>query len=190
MDRTQSVQKISEMAVFISFAFVIEVVFKVVPSMPQGGGVSMAMLPLVLLTYRRGLFVGVAAGMIFSMLNFILGGMVLYHWASIFLDYLVAFGVFGLSALIMNRNRDSVRYFTLGIVFAGVLRFVSHYLSGVLLFAEFAPEGTPAWFYSLTYNGWYMVPTIILCAAGGWFIFLRLKPLLSRDLLNKELFGY
>ncbi|TVP94255.1 MAG: energy-coupled thiamine transporter ThiT [Acholeplasmatales bacterium] len=190
MDQTQSIQKISEMAIFISFAFVIEVVFKVFPSMPQGGGISMAMLPLVLLTYRRGLLVGVASGMIFSMLNFILGGMVLYHWASLFLDYFIAFGVFGLSALIINRNKSSVVYFTLAIVFVGLLRFVSHYLSGVLLFAEWAPEGTPAWLYSLTYNAWYMVPTIILSALGGWLIFKRLNPLLTNDLLNQEIFKY
>jgi thiamine transporter len=37
-----------------------------------------------------------------------------------------------------------------------------HFLSGVLIFGSYAPEGQSAAVYSLIYNGSYMLPEMIL----------------------------
>ena len=42
------------------------------------------------------------------------------------------------------------------------LRFIIHVVAGVVFFAEYAPEGTPALLYSMGYNASYLVPEAIL----------------------------
>lgn len=58
------------------------------------------------------------------------------------------------------------------------LRAVCHFLAGVWFFSQFAPEGTPAWLYSLGYNAQYIVPEIFISG----FILVYLAPTLMRFL--------
>ena len=46
------------------------------------------------------------------------------------------------------------------------LRFVCSFLSGVLIWGNLS-EGLPAWIYSLTYNGSYMLPETILTTVAA-----------------------
>ncbi len=184
-DRTRAM---TEIAIFVAFAFVLEVIFKVFPSMPQGGSVSISMVPIIILTYRRGLLAGVGGGLAFGLLNAILAGFYAAHWASLFLDYFAA-AVWGLSALFFIwLGREKTLPFVLSVIVVGTLQFVSHYVSGILFYGEFAPEGTPVWLYSLTYNAWYMVPSIILSAIIVVFVWKRLNPILTEELLNRDVF--
>ena len=61
-----------------------------------------------------------------------------------------------------------------GAVFAGALRFVCHFITGWTIWSVWAPEGMPAWLYSLGYNATYMVPEIIITAIGAALISLIL----------------
>ncbi|MDD3073862.1 MAG: energy-coupled thiamine transporter ThiT, partial [Eubacteriales bacterium] len=61
-------------------------------------------------------------------------------------------------------------------------RFICHFLSGVWFFGSFAPEGMPAWKYSLGYQASYLVPEIILSA----IILFFLAPPLFAYLKNRE----
>ncbi len=47
-----------------------------------------------------------------------------------------------------------------------VLRLVCHFLSGILIWGSYAPEGTPVWLYSLGYNGTYMLWETIITAVA------------------------
>ena len=188
MSQSHHVKRVSEMAILISLAIVIQVVMQPFFRMPQGGSVTVAMLPLVILAYRHGLGHGIVSGLLFGLLNWILSGMPQWGWWSFVVDYQLAFGAFGLSALVFRINRSSLTVFIFGIVFAGVLRFTAHYLSGLLLFGEYAPEGVHPAVYSLTYNASYMIPTILLSGLIGAWIWVRLKSILTEDLLNKDLF--
>ncbi|MBQ7108884.1 MAG: energy-coupled thiamine transporter ThiT, partial [Clostridia bacterium] len=57
-----------------------------------------------------------------------------------------------------------------------MIRFVCHFLSGILIWGVYAPEGTSVWAYSLLYNGGYMLPEIIISTIVLW---LLTKPILS-----------
>ena len=46
------------------------------------------------------------------------------------------------------------------------------------LWGEYAPADTPVWLYSLTYNGGYMLPELIITAFG---VFVLQKYLLNID---------
>ncbi|HEU5141183.1 MAG TPA: energy-coupled thiamine transporter ThiT, partial [Bacillales bacterium] len=53
---------------------------------------------------------------------------------------------------------------TIGTLFGTALRFVAHFISGLVWWRAFAPEGTPVWIYSLVYNAGYLIPSFILTA--------------------------
>lgn len=88
-------------------------------------------------------------------------------------------------ALVWNLSRRLSRaaYFLplAGAVTGISFRLLCHFLSGLLFFAHYAPEGTPAWLYSLTYNAQYMVPEIIISG----FILVYLAPTVMRVLRER-----
>ncbi len=98
------------------------------------------------------------------------------------LDYLVAFTVLGLGGMFRNRMEKPGTALLAGAAFALCARYLAHIASGYILFSGwaewfFTQEGFPAWgaslveslspnalglTYSVVYNGFYMVPEIIL----------------------------
>ena len=66
-------------------------------------------------------------------------------------------------------------------VIGGLLRFLAHYLVGALVWGKYMPDEffgmsmTSPWFYSLLYNGSYMLPDIILCAVVFALLYRPLK---------------
>ncbi len=125
--------------------------------MPQGGSVSLAMVPILFISYRRGAKSGITAGAVYGLISIIFDGTI-YHPMSIFLDYLFAFGVLGIAGFFPTG--------VFGVIlgsFAAVLgRFFFSLMSGVFLFASYAPEGQSPWIYSLIYNGSYMLPELLI----------------------------
>lgn len=171
-------RKIALVGIMIALAAALEVVFMFLPSLPQGGRISLSLLPIFVIAYKEGPGLGLVTGFIFGLVNFMLSGFQIYGvWQSFFLDYLFAFGLVGLSGFIFKLNQDSKIIFVSGIFVGSFIRFFMHYLSGVLLFGEFAPEGTPAALYSLTYNASYMIPSFIGIAIIGYVLFNRIKAL-------------
>ena len=57
-----------------------------------------------------------------------------------------------------------------GTAIAGFLRFMCSFLSGVLIWGNLS-DGLPAWTYSLTYNGSYMLPETILTTVAAVLIY-------------------
>ena len=98
------------------------------------------------------------------------------------LDYLVAFTVLGLGGIFRNRFEKPGTSLLAGTAFALFARYLAHIASGYILFSGwaewfFTQDGFPAWgaalveslstdalglTYSVVYNGFYMVPEIIL----------------------------
>ena len=83
----------------------------------------------------------------------------------ILLDYVLAYTVMGLADLFAKPfgKRKLVGY-GVGAVCVNLLRFLCSFLSGWIVWGVYAPEGQPAWLYSLLYNGGYMLPNAVLCA--------------------------
>jgi thiamine transporter len=171
-------RRIALVGIMIALASALEVLFMVLPSLPQGGRISLSLLPIFVIAYKEGPSMGLLTGFIFGLVNFMLSGFQIYGvWQSFFLDYLFAFGFVGLSGFIFMVNKESRWMFVLGIFVGSFSRFMMHYLSGVLLFSEFAPEGTPAALYSLTYNASYIIPSFFGMALIGYALFNRIKAL-------------
>ncbi|MEC9484286.1 MAG: ECF transporter S component [Candidatus Izemoplasma sp.] len=164
-----------EVAILVAMAFVLEFAFSFLPNMPQGGRVSISVLPLIVIAWRNGPLAGVIGGVVYGLLNLMLDG-VLYHWGSFFLDYTIAFGVIGLVGFIKRFTGDNIVTFALAIVVGYCLRFLSHVLAGVLLFSEYAGDQN-VWVYSIVYNATYLLPALILTLLVGVVVYFPLKQM-------------
>lgn len=144
-----------------------------VPINVAGGTISLEMLPIMVLALRRGAVAGCLAGALFGLIDLAYQPYVV-HPVQFFLDYPLAFGLVGLAGLgsrsfvnrVVEGEAASAAFRALGwIALAGSTRFAAHFVSGVVFFGSYAPEGQPIWLYSAVYNATYMVPSIIACAA-------------------------
>lgn len=139
--------------------------------LPHGGSITLEMLPLIVMGLRNGVKPGCLTGFVHGLLQMIIGFSNVLYCATlisqigcIILDYLLAFTVLGLAPLFIGLMKSKKGGYVLGTVIAGFLRFVCSFLSGWLLWGSYAPEGTAPVIYSLTYNGSYMIPDIIITA--------------------------
>lgn len=139
---------------------------------PQGGSISFAMVPIILMAFRWGLKGGLLTGLLVGILQIILGGAYILTPVQGALDYPIAFTVVGLAGLLAGPiqralsdglMKKAVVLITLGTFIGVLLRFVCHFLAGVIFFGSGDPS-VPAWIFSLTYNGSYLGPAFILTA--------------------------
>jgi thiamine transporter len=163
-----------EIAVFTALAFLLSFLSELMPLKiwPQGGSVSIEMVPIFIMAYRWGVKGGVLAGFLLGLLQFVFGPKI-YHPVQGFIDYFVAFSVVGLAGVFSSHIKNAVQHSqkrswvflaTIGILLGSVLRFISHFITGIVFFGSYAPEGQPVVLYSFIYNGTYMLPNFILCA--------------------------
>jgi thiamine transporter len=136
-------------------------------SLPQGGSVSLSMLPLFIFALRRGGGYGVLAGVVTGLLHLFLGGYVV-HPVQALLDYPIASGALGLAGFFPRRK-------PLGLAVGTLASMLSYVLSGVVFFASYAPKGMNVLLYSLLYNGSYALPEGLICAALVYLILPRLE---------------
>ena len=132
-----------------------------------GGSITLVMVPLILFAVRYGALWGILAGVAFGTLKYFFAEGFAVSWVSIIFDYSVAYGAVGLAGLFRVKDND---YSKLPLAaFVGCLgRFVIHFISGVTVYAQYMPEEfmgmtmTSPVFYSVLYNGTYMLPNTIL----------------------------
>ncbi len=123
---------------------------------PQGGSVTpAAMLPLILYAVMFGPLPGIIAGFAFGMLRLIQDPYII-HWAQFLLDYPLAYGALGLGGF-YRKN------LTVACIFAGFGRFLMSFLSGVIFFGIYAPEGMNVWLYSFIVNFFAIGGNTLIC---------------------------
>ncbi len=145
-------QVITEVGVAVALATVLSVIR--VFRMPQGGSVSLEMVPIFFVALRRGAGTGVLSGLVLGMIKLVLEPFVV-HPVQFLMDYPLAFGVLGIAGLFP-------RLPVLGVFLGSAGRFLLHLVSGVVFFASYAPEGSNVWAYSAAYNASYMVPELVI----------------------------
>lgn len=117
--------------------------------MPQGGSVTAgAMVPLLLISYRYGPGIGALTGFLYGMVNMMQDPFIV-HPVQVLFEHL---------------------YLGTALAFAG--RFACHFISGVVFFASYAPEGMNPALYSLVFNASYLLPEFIICC-----LLLKVLPL-------------
>lgn len=136
----------------------------VIYQLPQGGGISLVMLPILLISFQKGFRSGLITGFLTGLIQLFFGGYFLNIF-QVICDYLLAYAAVGLAGLIpLNANSQAKKMISLsfGSLLGATGRLFFHTLSGIIFYAEYAPKGTPVWLYSLTYNASYIIPSTIL----------------------------
>lgn len=125
---------------------------------PQGGSITLAsMLPIFAYAYIFGPRAGIAAGGAYGLLQLIQDPFIL-HPVQVLLDYIIAFAALGLAGFVQKN-------FGLAVLVGGFGRFFASFLSGVIFFASYAPEGMNPIIYSLAVNGSVIGTDTLLCFA-------------------------
>ena len=188
---------LTESAMMIALATVLSMIK--IWEAPYGGSVTiLSMAPIILLSMRRGVKVGLLAGFVHSLIQLLLGlnnvayvptvtGIIV----CVLTDYILPFTLLGLGGIFRNvkfTQNDKTNIFiaaALGALLVTLLRYASHIVSGAMIWYAldlewYADDPTHlvfqygAWAFSAIYNGGYMVPEIIATTVG--------TPILARAL--------
>lgn len=172
--------------------------------LPYGGSVTLfSFVPIIFVGYAYGVKWGLSAGIVYGVLQALFGvsgATAGFAWYQVILcamlDYIVAGAALGLGGVFKKAIKNPQLSFGLGTVFACVLKYISHFLSGYILFGTYAQwffeEGGGASYgadilaaysgntlsiiYSLIYNATFMVPETIITVVMACII-ISVKPL-------------
>ena len=168
-------KKMTLSAVMIALSAVLSMVK--VYELPLGGSITLlSMLPVAAIAICYGTKTGLFVSLIYAFLQIgldlgkLMGyGMTPLTWIGcLVFDYIIAFGAIGLAGIFRKRGTIGM---CAGVALACVLRFISHFISGAIVFAVWCPEEWNVYLYSLVYNGSYMLPELILTVAGALLLF-------------------
>ena len=175
--RNKKVLCLVECAVMVALAFGLS--FVKLWQMPLGGSVTLcSMLPILLIGVKYGPVIGLGTGFVYSLtqlaqgfmegdISYAAGEAGVFIIAMLF-DYIVPYTLLGFSGILGKKNRW---YPIAGMSIAVAMRFVSHYLTGVTIWAQWTPEGWVSWIYSAAYNGGYLLPDLALTLAAAIALF-------------------
>lgn len=173
--KKMSTRMLVEAGIMIALAQILSYV-KIYES-PYGGSVTLgSMIPVIIFAIRWGSKPGILVGMVYGFLQFALGTKFSYHPLGIFLDYIFAFGCLGFAGL-FRKNIFSI-VGSVAIAITG--RFLFHFLSGIILWYSYAPEGMNIYLYSLVYNAGYLLPELVISSVLVCALYKPLKKFLDQ----------
>ena len=172
-----STKTIAEIAIFGALAFALDIFQGGITRglFPNGGSIGIAMLPILVITFRRGMKAGLLSSLILSFLQ-LLGGIYLSAntWYmmifQLLLDYILAYPLVALAGIFYKpfqnaeNNKQKITFLIIATIIGGLGKLTCHYLAGVIFWSSSCPEGYfgGPLLYSLIYNGSYMLPNIII----------------------------
>lgn len=145
-------------------------------ALPNGGSITLNMLPIFIFCARWGFGAGMLASFSLSLLQLLLDGAYAWGWQSIIGDYIVAYSVLGVAGLFHAKKNG---FFT-GMAAGGLARFLVAWYVGAVVWGEYMPESffgmtmTTPWVYSALYNGSYLLINICLCMLLGLLMWRKL----------------
>jgi len=192
--RSSKITTIAECAVMIALAFALSCAK--LYEMPLGGSVTVAsMLPIMLIGIKHGNLVGIGTAFIYSLTQLaqaLVEGNVFPYCETtgtlllcVFFDYVVPFTLIGLAGAFKNARvfKKSEVGIYVGICSVVFLRFICHFITGVVIWKQWAPEGMGKYLYSLAYNGSFLSVDFAICIVCA---VLMLRKAELRRLVNLD----
>ncbi len=158
-DKKTDTKGLALAAVFVALYLTLNQI--IIFRMPQGGSVTaFSMLAITLAGYILGLRRAVMAGMCAGLISLIFNPYVI-HPLQLLLDYPLAVGALGFAGLFTEGKKGLIG----GFFFGAFCRFVCTFLSGMIFFGQYAPEGFNPFTWSLYYNIMYIGVESLLTGA-------------------------
>ena len=183
---------LTECAVMLALSFALS--YAKIFEMPMGGSVTIAsMLPVMLISIKYGIGAGLSTSLLYSLtqlLQAVASANVFPYCETpatlvlcILFDYIVPFTILGLAGLPktlkITKNTEINVY--IGIVSVVILRFLCHFITGVVIWGQWAPDGMGKYLYSFLYNGGFLSVDFLICIVCA-VLMLRKQEL--RKLIN------
>ena len=189
-----NVSRLAECAVMLALSFALS--YAKIFEMPMGGSVTIAsMLPVMLIGIKYGTVTGLSVSFVYSLTQLLqalmsanvfpycqsIGALVL----CIAFDYLLPFTLLGLAGIFKELRvfKSPEIAFYVGIVSVVALRFVCHFITGVVIWGQWAPDGMGKYLYSFLYNGGFLAADFAICIACAVLMFRKSE---IRRLVNLE----
>ncbi len=168
----KTIRYIAESAVMLALAIALSYI-RLFP-MPLGGSITPAsMLPIILIALRYGWKGGLPVSFLFSgfqIVQALIDGDVFVYcetgWTvtiCVLFDYLLPFTVLGIAELAFDlmkkRTRVAAYIGTAAVIF---LRYAFHFVAGVAIWGQWAPDGMGAVLYSFLYQGALFLPELVI----------------------------
>lgn len=168
----KSIYQIILSSLFLALAVVFAAFSKYVMPflhLPNGGSISLVMVPLTLAVLILGPLYGLFVSLTFALINLVFDNGFAYNYLSLILDYFLAFSTCLVCTFFRKKYyQNKVSSLFLSILCFSILRFICHFFSGVLIswqgdVSSIAPNFTQSnVIYSLVYNLTYIIPSFIL----------------------------
>ena len=172
--RNSKITTLAECSVMVALAFALSCAK--LYEMPLGGSVTIAsMLPIMLISVKYGPLIGLGTGFVYSLTQLaqaLVEGNVFPYCETggtlalcVVFDYIVPFTVLGLAGALVKlgsfKQKEIAFYFGMGACV--VFRFICHFITGVAIWKQWAPEGMGKYLYSLAYNGSFLGIDFAIC---------------------------
>ncbi len=165
-----------EIAIFVSFAIVLDFAVFKIKLFANGGSISLVMLPLFIVCLRKGFFKGfIATGIIFGLLSCLLDGYGIVYYP---FDYLLGFGsiaIIGLFRKLIFTEKKWKPYFWIFVAVS--LVFVSRTLAATVSGIVFYKL---SFYSSLVYQLAYVGPSCLISFVGILLLYRPLKTVNKR----------
>ena len=163
--KKQTTKALSEAAIMLALAFALS--SAKLFEMPLGGSVTVAsMLPIMMISFKYGNKWGLSTAFLYSLtqaLQALASGNIFPYCEGadtliicILFDYIFPFTILGLAGMFYGRFKNTNVDFIVGASFVVFLRFCSHFITGVYIWDQWAPEGMGKYLYSFLYNGGFL----------------------------------
>lgn len=183
-----STKVIVEIAIFAAIAVALDFIqgafFKGIWA--NGGSLGIAMVPIFIICYRRGLIPGLLCGLIVSIVQ-MLGGIYAVQgqtfdngflramgpFIQIMLDYILAYTVVGFAGCFAGKYakgkdlKTKIIWIIVGTLIGGLLKFLCHFIAGYFWLNmyndPFMGVDDSTMLFSFVYNATYCIPNAIIC---------------------------
>ena len=147
---------IARIGLAIALAFILDMLK--IYRLPNGGGsISLgSMIPIMLISFVYGPSIGLFTGFLFGIFKLIVDPYIL-NPVQVLFDYPMPFMAIGIVGFFKNRY--------LGATLGMFLRFICHFISGIIFFGSYAPAGMSPIVYSIAVNGFAVGGELLICLA-------------------------
>ncbi|UYX51581.1 energy-coupled thiamine transporter ThiT [Bacillus thuringiensis] len=177
--RNTNLQAMIESAILAAFAMIIDIL-PLSLKLPTGGSISFAMIPIFIIAYRWGFKMAFLGGLIWGLLQIVVGDAIIVTPIQVIIEYFVAFAFIGFAGLfykqiqqtlINGERKKTISYIILATFIGSLARYFCHFIAGIIFWGQYAPKGQSAFLYSLIFNGSTMIGSYIICTILLIFLF-------------------
>ena len=135
----------SRIGIALALAIILHLI-KIV-DLPNGAGsINLgSVIPILMIAFMYGPEIGMLTGFLFGVIYLIISPYIL-HPVQVLFDYPLPYMAIGLAGFFKNKK-------FIGAILGMFVEFIFHFISGVLFFGQFAPEGWSPVLYSFIMNG-------------------------------------